>query len=405
MAGEPTISIKITDLQGNLKNLAKAADSDGSGVIDNAYEHSLFTQYCDAAGEDASDYTAKYSASDTKKAEKTLVKEQDYSGSTKENMANLEQYEAKWQGAMQLAFKAVRNDTESKAKLCEFIKTKPKLQNYTSMADYAAALGEKINEMSTLLEVDLKEFTQGLVDDAVVDVNAHTDKVGEQVVDVVDEWGEEMKLALEQLEQEIAEGTAVIRETVQDAQGNIIATIHAQGNRIVKCVTNAKGEIIRFVNDKGDDIMLNTTIDGIRTRMRVTDEGIATRNTVYTEGNETRRVVRQQAREEEHSEAITRNLNENHTQGTITRVNKMVQRVRNSNISPAEKDRLLSNIEKRTQDIYISDRELDALEQSINKSINPGRTAAVGSASPSSEVPWPFKLGLGYQIYKHFNEQ
>lgn len=180
MTGE--INIKIRDLQGEVKALAVAANADGSDAIDSAYEHSLFTQYLQAAGIDASDYSTKYEKGGLQKSETKLVKEQKFKdGSTKEQVANMEQYEEAWQGALKTAFRAVGNDPQSRARLMEFVKTKPKLQEASSMADYAFRLGQKIAEMGNIAETDLKEFQARLTGEAVETITNNDNKNTEGV--------------------------------------------------------------------------------------------------------------------------------------------------------------------------------------------------------------------------------
>lgn len=288
MGNEVNINIKIANLQGETKNLAKAADSDGSGAIDNAYEHSLFTQYCNNAGVDASDYSAKYTAKDTQKAENQLIKEQKYSGSTKENTANLEQYEATWQQAMKTAYKAVGNDPAGRAKLSEFIKNKPKLQNFTSMADYAMQLGQAIEKMGNIAETDLKDFAVQLTQGQTEELKADN---AEQTATLHDEH-ENLQESISQLQQDVENGVATIENRIKNAEGRIEATVRYEGGKTRRVVINSKNQIIGVVHQEGAATRQTVRQEGAATRQTVRQEGAATRQTVRQEGAATRYTVR-----------------------------------------------------------------------------------------------------------------
>ena len=395
MSGE--INIKISSLEGEVKALAVAANSDGSDAIDSAYEHSLFTKYLEDAGLDASDFSVKYENGGVRKSETQLVKEQKFKdGSTKEQVANMEQYESAWQQAMKSALEYVGKDPEGRAKLMNFIKTKPKLQNFSSMADYAFALGQKISEMGDLVGKDLKEFATGLVKGAVQDINKHTTKV--------------VLLTAEALSQQLEEGKAEIVKEVKDSEGRTAQLIKAEGNRIVKVIRNAEGNIIKVVQQEGertrehvDDVSIgiHMHIDDAAGRVMENDN----RNTdriIRNDNRNTARIIRNDNRNtrflaehddyntqkvlngqqeqtalSEHSEAITRNLNGDgrffdtgHKQKTITAFNNMIQKVQNSNLSFEKKNEFLQELEDLSADGFIFDEELRHMDELIEHEIN-----------------------------------
>ena len=223
----------------------------------------------------------------------------------------------------------------------------PNPQNYGKKREgffnYQTALESWKNNALTLINNKREASTVEVVGAGVAAVvendNLNTAMLSEQLADI---------------QQQLAEGTAQILEEVKGAKGEIIQTIQTSTGAICKLVKDSTGIILKGQTLIKEDISKLEKSNEKREGRIIGNQNKTARDTQILEGI---------------GQKITTNLtshtNRAHTQGTITRVNNMRNKILQSNADFNTKKELLTHLAAFSTQIRMSDSELTAEEARI----------------------------------------
>jgi len=198
------------------------------------------------------------------------------------------------------------------------------------------------------------------------------------------------------LSAEITAYGATILEQVEQGTAEIIKTVKVSANRIVKTIRDAEGHIVQVVQDNankvidvvaeegrhtrntvrevGADIINDNREQHAITRDQIAEEGARTRNTVKGEAHRTRMYTKQKAKETQEIDAMNSAIAERLDGLSVTyniaqRVGDMQKQITTANIPHFKRMELLQAIRNQLSQHNTSSRELDKLQELIDRHI------------------------------------
>ena len=204
--------------------------------------------------------------------------------------------------------------------------------------------------------------------------------------------------------EEIENGTAQILSTVKDAEGNIIKTIRNAEGHIIKVVQDSANNVIRVVKEEGvrtrntvrevgADIINDNRFEHATTRGLIMDEATKTRNVLRNETRKNRKVIKRTAKETQEidamNSAIAERLDVLHLTTTLpVRIGDLQKQIAKANVPHSVKMELLQRVRNLLSEMYVSDSEVDELQEVINKRIEKEtRLFDIDDIPPVPELP------------------
>lgn len=214
----------------------------------------------------------------------------------------------------------------------------------------------------------------------------------------------EMLAYANELLEAIEDGTAQVINTVKDAEGNIIKTVRNAEGHIVRVVQDSANRVIKVVKEEGvktrntvrevgADIINDNRFEHANTRGLILDEGARTRNVLRNEARKNRKIVKRTAKETQEidamNSAIAERLDVLHLTNTLpVRIGDLQKQITESNVPHSVKMELLQRVRNLLSEMYVSDSEVDELQEVINKRIKKEtRHFDIDDIPPAPELP------------------
>lgn len=370
--------ININNLEGAVKAFALAADQNNDLKIDEK-EIKLFNQFINGANlrqdEGLKLEQSKVSVSndpkDIKKAQKEEAKMYSaYFGKDEVDKVKADEGEANRRVIN--AFKELKG-AKSPQMLNDAISGRPDMADYAGDAEgYKKALDNWADGVETALKKSLAQTINDHTTDVGNTTNEHITDVGNDIKSNIEKFAEKLTEAIEngnaRIIGEIGRAKDGIIKAVQTAEGHIVRVVVNQANKIVRVVEKEADLIHMHMDWNTGAIMDHTTLVG----------NIAMKNSNRNH-RETRGVTKQEGFYDTISDQFNANMNRNgriHTEGTVSRLQKMFNDVRTSEKFDDEtKTNLLIELSNyvRANEIF-NDSELDQLEDKINQQSKPRDT-------------------------------
>ena len=204
--------------------------------------------------------------------------------------------------------------------------------------------------------------------------------------------------------EEIENGTAEILSSVKDVEGNIIKTVRNAEGHIVRVVQDSANKVIKVVKeesvktrntvlDVGADIINDNRFEHAITRGFVVDEGTRTRNVLRNEARKNRKVIKRTAKQTQEldamNSAIAERLDALHFTNTLPiRIGDLQKQIAEANVPHSVKMELLQRVRNLLSEMYVSDNEVDELQDIVNKRIRKEKNHFdIDNIPPIPELP------------------
>ena len=168
--------------------------------------------------------------------------------------------------------------------------------------------------------------------------------------------------------------------------------VHSEGAATRRAVHNEGAATREAVHNEGAATRNTVRFEGFKTRNTIHEEATETKNVVRQQGAETRNEVRENAKETQELESLSSKISDvltngyqPHTTETVKTVENMRDNIMQSNLPHNKKKELLNDLANFSDQIVLSDRELERKRKEINLELS----ADLGKETENAENEFP----------------